>query len=69
MAFFSRAGKTSGVCKSCKRIKNVEGECSCNSGGTDAECGNCGAIGYIPDRSAPEAVIRQKIGCTCGSAE
>lgn len=69
MAFFSKEGKTSGVCKGCKRIKNVEGECSCNSGGTDAECVGCGAKGYVPDRHAGEAVIRQKIGCNCGSGK
>lgn len=29
MAFFSRAGKTSGVCRDCSGLKDTEGGCDC----------------------------------------
>lgn len=67
MAFFSRAGKTSGVCKGCNRIKNTEGECGCAHGDGHATCMGCGAEGFVPDKNADEKTIRAKIGCNCGS--
>jgi hypothetical protein len=69
MAFFSREGKTSGVCRGCSRIKNTHGQCACNSGSTDAYCGGCGAKGYVPDRHADHDLIRSQIGCTCAPSE
>ena len=31
MAFKSRAGKTSGVCRNCEDLKNIFGDCICQS--------------------------------------
>lgn len=69
MAFFSRQGKTSGVCRHCSKIKNTQGQCACNSGSTDGFCGGCGARGFVPDRDADHETIRKQIGCTCQASE
>ena len=65
MAFLPRIGKKSGVCRGCDKLPNTEGECNCNSGGSDAHCMGCGAEGYVPNKYADESEMREKIGCKC----
>jgi len=65
MAFFSKAGKTSGVCRDCNTLTNKAGECACTSGSGHATCSGCGANGFVPNKNADESEIRGKIGCIC----
>jgi hypothetical protein len=67
MAFFSRAGKKSGVCRHCNSLPDHYGECKCSMGKGMAECTGCGAKGPIPNtRETPER-SRLRIGCSCSS--
>jgi hypothetical protein len=61
MAFFSRAGKTSGVCRDCNELKDKQGSCDCRK----ASCIGCGAEGTVSSKDSDEMGMRKKIGCNC----
>ena len=69
MGLFSREGKSSGVCRDCKMLKNSNNDCKCTANDGKASCTGCGAKGYVPNRDAHPDEIRSQIGCSCGSEE
>lgn len=67
MAFFSRAGKKSGVCRHCNSLPDHYGDCKCQMGRGTAECTGCGAKGVIPNVRESHERSMARIGCTCSS--
>ena len=52
MAFKSRAGKISGVCRNCSELKDNMGTCSCNAEENTFKCKSC--RDYIPNSERSE---------------